>query len=162
MKRFWCLLGLLVLFAIIPVSTHRPGIQIGSKKFTESVVLGEILSGLAENTNGDPSHFRELGGTRLVFNALVRGEIDAYPEYTGTLRQEIFADQAIENLDQLRAVLARQNILMTEPLGFNNTYAIGMRKARARELGVTKYSDLGRFPNLNFGKVEPLQQISSP
>lgn len=151
MKRFWCLLGLLILLAIIPISPKRTGIKIGSKKFTESVVLGEVLSGLAEGSQEDPLHFRELGGTRLVFNALARGEIDAYPEYTGTLLQEIFAGQDIQDLDQLRDVLAQQNILMTEPLGFNNTYAIGMLKPRAGELEVTKYSDLGRFPNLNFG-----------
>ena len=79
------------------------------------------------------------------------GVIDAYPEYTGTLLQEIFAGEEIKNIEQLRNVLANQNISMTEPLGFNNTYAIGMLKPRANELGVTKYSDLGRYPNLDFG-----------
>lgn len=151
MRRFWCLLAFLILLAIVPISGDRSGIKIGSKKFTESVVLGEILFGLAEDHEDNPVHFRELGGTRLVFNALTRGEIDAYPEYTGTLLQEIFAGEEIKNIEQLRNVLANQNISMTEPLGFNNTYAIGMLKPRANELGVTKYSDLGRYPNLDFG-----------
>ncbi|NEX23590.1 hypothetical protein G3480_25495 [Thiorhodococcus mannitoliphagus] len=60
-------------------------VVIGSKKFTESVILGEMLRGLVETTGTPVRHRASLGGTRILFNALVAGEIDAYVEYTGTL-----------------------------------------------------------------------------
>ena len=64
---------------------------IGSKKFTESVILGEIASLLLQSSGIRTHHRDQLGGTRILFNALLNGEIDIYPEYTGTIRQEILA-----------------------------------------------------------------------
>ncbi len=151
MNRFWILLIILVILAVMPLSYQAPGIKIGSKKFTESVVLGELISGLAREAQNQPLHYRELGGSRLVFNALVNGEIDVYPEYTGTLMQEIFAGRSVENVEQLKDALAEEGILMTDPLGFNNTYAIGMLKTRAAELEAANFSDLGRHPQMTFG-----------
>lgn len=151
MTRFWLLLLVLVVLAIIPTSIQESGVKIGSKKFTESVILGEMIAGVVRSTDSVATHYQELGGTRLVFNALVKGEIDAYPEYTGTIVQEIFAGQTIENDAQLRAALAEEGISMSQPLGFNNTYAIGMLKPRAAELGVERISDLGRHPNMKLG-----------
>jgi osmoprotectant transport system permease protein len=77
----------------MPADTAPPEVKIGSKAFTESVILGEMLSLLARNAGASPVQLRELGGTRVLWNALLRGEIDIYPEYTGTISQEIFAGQ---------------------------------------------------------------------
>ncbi len=151
MTRFWLFLLTLILLAIVPTSFKKSGIKIGSKKFTESVILGEMIAGLARTNDLSVSHYQELGGTRLVFNALVSGEIDAYPEYTGTMKEEIFASQKIQSDEGLRSALAELNISMSAPLGFENTYAVGMLKSRAAELGITKISDLGRYPDLKFG-----------
>ena len=151
MTRFWCFLLALIVLAIIPTSFQKSGVKVGSKKFTESVILGEMIAGVVRSTGETSTHYQELGGSRLVFNALVKGEIDSYPEYTGTLIQEIFAGQDIESDEQLRAALSAKGISMTRPLGFNNTYAIGMLKSRASELGIEKISDLGRHPEIKLG-----------
>ncbi|MFW6163583.1 MAG: glycine betaine ABC transporter substrate-binding protein [Planctomycetota bacterium] len=132
---------------------EKPTLRVGSKKFTESVILGEIAAHLARHAGCEAIHRRELGGTRVVWNALVGGEIDAYVEYTGTLSQEIFAGEGLETEDEIRQALAAKRIRMSRPLGFNNTYAIGMLRERAQALGIEAISDLAR-PNhadLSFG-----------
>lgn len=126
-------------------------VTIGSKKFTESVILGELAAQLAGRAGVQASHRRELGGTRVLWNALRHGDIDLYPEYTGTLTQEIFGQREIQDLGDLRAALAAQGLGMTAPLGFNNTYALGMRRVRAEELGIRTLSDLRAHPQLRLG-----------
>ena len=126
-------------------------IKIGSKKFTENVLLGEIAAQLAETKSENVKHFKELGGTVVLWNALLNGDIDIYPEYTGTLRYEILAGKKFSNDEQLRNYLKELKIKMSEPLGFDNTYILGMRKERAEELNIKKISDLREHPNLAFG-----------
>jgi osmoprotectant transport system permease protein len=126
-------------------------VKVGSKAFTESVILGEIIAQLAQSSGAKAMHLRQLGGTRVLWNALLRGEIDIYPEYTGTIIQEIFAGEDIRNEEALKHVLAEKKILMSRSLGFNNTYAIGMKVDVAKRLGITKISDLRKYPNLKFG-----------
>jgi osmoprotectant transport system permease protein len=125
-------------------------VQVGSKEFTESVILGEVLSGLARNQNYPVIHKEELGG-RILWSALLAGEIDLYPEYTGTLRREIFADKALPGADALRQELLLHGIMMTRPLGFNNSYAIAVRQDIAERLALTRISDLQHAPGLRFG-----------
>lgn len=153
-----CLLALLL--AALPAVPARAGgdtsgegpvFRVGSKKFTESVILGEAAAQLARSAGVKATHRRELGGTRILWNALLRGEIDAYPEYTGTLREEILAGENVPDESALGAALARRGIRMTAPLGFNNTYAIGIREDRAKALGIRKVSDLREHPALKFG-----------
>ena len=81
----------LVLLAPVPVLSGQQKITIASKTFTESVVLGEILAGLVRHAGHETEHRRQLGGTRILWNALVRGEIDIYAEYTGTITREILS-----------------------------------------------------------------------
>ena len=69
---------------------RRVQVRIGSKNFTESVILGEMLRLLVGGGRVGGGHYREFGGTRIVFDALVAGEIDAYPEYTGTITQKFW------------------------------------------------------------------------
>jgi osmoprotectant transport system permease protein len=77
-------------------STPRP-VVIGSKKFTESVILGETLRLLALDAGHPARHRAELGGTRILWGALLSGEIDIYPEYSGTLVREILADEDVSS-----------------------------------------------------------------
>ena len=123
----------------------------GSKAFTENVVLGELLARLATNAGAEAKHQSQLGGTRVLWNALQRGDIDAYVEYTGTLSQEILAGSGATTEDEIRAALAEQGVVMMRPLGFNNTYALGMREDLAEERGITEISDLRDHPDLDFG-----------
>ena len=135
----------------MPLSWEDRDLKVGSKKFTESVILGEMLAQLASDSGAMETHYRELGGTKLVYQALLDGDIDIYPDYTGTITEEILAGQDASTDEQVRAALGKDGILISKPLGFNNTYAIGMTKQRARELGVNQLSDLARLPDLKFG-----------
>jgi osmoprotectant transport system permease protein len=135
-------------------TTHaeeRGHITVGSKSFTESVVLGEVLAGLAKQAGVSVDHRSELGGTQILWQALLSGEVDAYVEYSGTLSEEILAGEQLRQLDRIRERLGRDGIRMSEPLGFNNTYALGMRQNRARELGIERISQLREHPELQLG-----------
>ena len=147
-------LKLTAVFLVACVATNAASAQevrIGSKAFTESVLLGEMIVHLARDQGANVRHHKQLGGTRVLWDALLAGEIDIYPEYTGTLTNEIFSNKSLNNEDQLREELYRLGLEMTETIGFNNTYAIGMLDARATTLGVTKISDLRKHPELSFG-----------
>lgn len=126
-------------------------VRIASKKFTESVILGELMGHLAAETGAEVTHQAQLGGTRIVWSALVEGEIDAYPEYTGTLRRELLAGVDTGTAEALQAALAERGLVLMEPLGFNNTYAMAMRAERAKALGVSRLSQLRELPELVFG-----------
>jgi osmoprotectant transport system permease protein len=144
---------LLILFLVnsnLQAQTENSQIKIGSKKFTESVILAEIAKQLGQHVDPNIKHLHQLGGTRVLWNALLRGDIDMYPEYTGTLRQEIFAGEPAggKNLTHL---LKENNIEMSSSLGFNDTYAIGMKKSLAAKLNINKISDLCKYPGLRFG-----------
>jgi osmoprotectant transport system permease protein len=135
-------------------------VRIGSKSFTESVILGEMLVVLASQTGANVEHRSELGGTQFLWQALVKGDIDAYVEYSGTLTEEILAGEQIRQLDLIRDRIHRDGIGMTEPLGFNNTYALGMRDNRASELGIAKISQLRDHPTLRLGFSDEFMERS--
>jgi osmoprotectant transport system permease protein len=126
-------------------------VTVGSKKFTESVVLGEMAAQVLRSGGVAAAHRRELGGTRVLFSALLRGDVDVYPEYTGTIAEEILAGRGVRTEAELRAALGEQGIGMSRPLGFDNTYALGMKEARAAELGVSRISDLTGQAALRLG-----------
>lgn len=121
---------------------------VGSKKFTESVILGEIAGQLVASEGLSTAHRSELGGTRILWSALERGDIDAYPEYTGTIREEILAG---ERVTDLAAALAARGIVLGPPLGFDDSYAIGMKREKAAELGIRTLSDLARHSEVALG-----------
>ncbi len=121
-------------------------IVVGSKQFTESVLLGEIATQALRASGLDASHRRELGGTRVLWEALRAGEIDLYPEYTGTLSEELLPGER-----DLPAALAKLGLRMTAPLGFEDNYAIGMRRKVALRLGVRAISDLATHRELRLG-----------
>jgi osmoprotectant transport system permease protein len=120
---------------------------VGSKQFTESVLLGEIARQTLQEAGIDASHRRELGGTRVLWDALVKGDIDLYPEYTGTLALELLHSRA----EDLGAALEAKGLAMTRPIGFQNTYAIGIKQETAAKLNLHSLSDLGRHPELKIG-----------
>jgi osmoprotectant transport system permease protein len=118
----------------------RP-VTVGSKAFTEGVILGEVLTQTLRGAGIAAVHRRELGGTRVVWNALRAGQVDAYVEYTGTLRHEILAGQAGPDAD-LAAALRAHGVALGTALGFANTYALAVRADTARTLGLTRIGDL--------------------
>jgi osmoprotectant transport system permease protein len=128
--------------------TNLHPIRIGSKAFTESVILAEMATHLAAAKGLPTEHVAGLGGTRILWEALLAGQIDLYPEYTGTMSEEIFSGEGVRGDRALRARLASQDLRMTRPLGFNNTYAIGMREELAAELDIHTIGDLREHPGL--------------
>ena len=122
---------------------------IGSKKFTENVILGELAYQLGKTETDKIIYKKELGGTRILWNALLYGDIDLYPEYTGTIRQEILAGINTKG-NSLEELLLKNNIKISKPLGFNNTYAIGMRNELAVKLNIKTISDLSKHPQLKY------------
>ncbi len=127
-----------------------PEVRVGSKKFTEGVILGEVVRQVAAAAGARAVHRRELGGTRLLWDALLAGEIDVYPEYTGTLAEEILRLPGAGD-EELRRAMAPAGVRMGRPLGFEDTYAIGMREGEAARLGIRALSDLARHPGLRLG-----------
>ena len=143
----------LIVLAAAALMGQEPGptVRVGSKTFTESVILGEVARQLLEDSGVRAEHRRELGGTQVLFHALEADELDLYPEYTGTIRGEILAGKDVRGDEALRSALAGRGIGMSRPLGFNNTYAIGMREDAAARLGIRTLSDLSRHPRLRLG-----------
>lgn len=143
------LAGLAALPAPSAASAAPPTVRVGSKAFTESYVLAEIVARLVERT-GEARVERRfgLGGTGVVWAALTSGEIDVYPEYTGTLSRAILKDPAATSAAALRARLRPLGLVATDPLGFANTYALAVRRDTARRLGLRTISDLRRHPEL--------------
>src|SRR5271167_2281264 len=96
--------ALAVLVALAFVADEPPStVRIGSKKFTESVILGDIAAGLVREAGEPGIHRRELGGTQVLFHALESDELDVYPEYTGTISGEILVGKKLRNEADLRA-----------------------------------------------------------
>lgn len=143
-------LGVALALAGAPAAAQDT-LRIGSKRFTESYVLAEVLAEVAR------PHARVelkpgLGNTAIVYAALRAGSIDLYPEYTGTIAQEILkTGDANPSLDRLREQLRPLGLGVGIPLGFNDGYALAMREDRARELGIARLSDLRRHPALKLG-----------
>jgi len=124
---------------------------IGSKKFTESYVLGEIAKRTLIDAGIPTEHRQGMGGTIILWQALRGGQITAYPEYTGTIVQEILRTDHEPSGDQIRDALEKLGMGVTDPLGFNNSYALVMRSSEAQRLGVRTISDLQKYPELKIG-----------
>ena len=138
------------LFLLVLSAAAGPGpVRVGSKVFTESVIVGELATGVLQRQGIRAEHVRGLGGTRVVWDALVRGDVDVYPEYTGTLAEEIFGGRV--RPDALGPALAAAGVTLGPALGFEDGYALGMREEVAARLGILRISDLRSHPGLRFG-----------
>jgi osmoprotectant transport system permease protein len=140
------------LIAFLPVhalAAEGP-LRVGSKRFTESYILGEVLA-QAAGARGKAEHRSGLGNTAIVFEALKAGSIDLYPEYTGTIALEILKAPGPMSMAEMDAALAKQGLGVAVPLGFNNSYALALRGVDAVGLRVTRLSDLAAHASLRFG-----------
>jgi len=140
----------LILFPFVSFASDNP-VTIGSKKFTESYVLGEIAKRTLNDAGIPAEHRQGMGGTIILWQALRGRQIDAYPEYTGTIAQEILKTDRKLSLNEIREALVKFDVGATEPLGFNNTYALVMRRSEAERLGLHTISDLRNHPELKIG-----------
>ncbi len=146
-KRFSKLLCLVCLVVAVSSCSHPDRIVIGSKNFTEQVILGELLSQQIEHkTSLQVDRKLNLGGTLVCHEALVAGQIDAYVEYTGTGLTTILKEPPSNDSARVYNVVktayqSRFAAEWTEPLGFNNTFAIIVRKSDAQQFNLKTISD---------------------
>lgn len=149
MKKFIWLIMLGLVTAVL-ASCGGSGdktITVASKDFTEQFILGEMYALLLEDAGFTVERKLNLGGTPVAQQALLDGEIDVYPEYTGTglltvLKMDVMSDpQAV--FDAVKEAYQDQfNLVWLDPAPMNNTQALAMTKARAAELGITTFSDM--------------------
>jgi osmoprotectant transport system substrate-binding protein len=148
-KRLAILAAVLAALAVLGACRgdgERP-LVIGSKNFTEQVILGEIAAQALEQAGVRVERKLDLGGSFVCHQALVAGKLDLYPEYTGTAFTAILAEKPIGDPARVRERVAaeyarRWNLVWAAPLGFENTFALVMRGDDARTLGIAKISDL--------------------
>ncbi len=140
-----------LLTSLLAACSHPPRIVVGSKNFTEQVVLGEILAQQIERRLHVPVERKlDLGGTLLAHDALVKGDLDLYPEYTGTALTAILKEAparlaADAVLAKVRAAYhSRWRLEWLAPLGFNNTFAMIVRGETARRQQLASLSDAAR------------------
>ena len=151
MKFFRTIVAHLMLMAIVLPATGA-SLHVGSKRFTESYILAEIVRQSAQAT-GEAMvvHRQGLGNTAILLSALQAGTIDVYPEYTGTIAREILHLDRVPPLPELNTRLAKLGLRASVPLGFNNTYALAMRADEAAALDISRLSELKGHPGLRFG-----------
>lgn len=136
----------------LAVDSRAEPLRIGSKRFTESYILAQVIAQqAAPHAAQAPKVLQGLGNTAIVYEALRSGAIDVYPEYAGTINLEILKNTTPMNLTEMRRALMPLGLGVDVQLGFNNGYALAMTDARAQALGVRTLSDVARHPALKLG-----------
>ncbi len=135
---------------IIGSCTKQPSVVVGSKNFSEQLILGEIIAQHLENDlHVKVTRKLDLGGTLLAHQAILASEIDIYPEYTGTALTTILKQAPDRDAAKvMRAVqdgYKKWNLEWLQPLGFNNTFAMVIRKDDAAERNVKTISEAAAF-----------------
>ncbi|MGQ9894628.1 MAG: glycine betaine ABC transporter substrate-binding protein [Roseiflexus sp.] len=156
---FTTLVGLLLTACGTPAQTTQPTaapqpapadtapIRIGSKNFTEAILVAEMYALALENAGMTVERKFNLGATPVAHTALVNGEIDLYPEYTSTGLLEVLKQTPLPDAQAILAAIRtgyeeQFNLTWLDPSPFNNTNALAMTRQRAEELGIRTYSDL--------------------
>jgi osmoprotectant transport system permease protein len=117
-------------------------LRVGSKRFPESYVLAEIAAEVMRGAGALTEHRQGLGGTAVVARAIEQGAIDVYPEYTGTIAEAMLGTSERPGLPEIRAALAARGLGVSDPLGFENTYALAVRRDDPATREVRRLSDL--------------------
>lgn len=123
-------------------------VVVSSKNFTESYVLGELVSQRMEAYGHNVDRRFGLGDTALAFSAVESGEVDFYVEYTGTISNALLRRPNLTSTDEIRRVLETRGLTISDSLGFENTYAIVVRRQLSEEHNLQTISDLNRVPGL--------------
>lgn len=140
---------MVIVFLTSPSALGAEAVRVGSKAFTEGFLLAELAAQKLEEGEKEIVVRRfGLGNTGVVVEALKKGEIDFYPEYTGTMREAILHNQNSNSDEQLENGLKKLGLVMSEPLGFSNTYALAVTHEFAEEHGLKTISDLQKVKDL--------------
>lgn len=154
-SRLGKIYGLLVVFFLAMGSfalAAQEKITVGSKMDTESYLLAEIMAQLLEANGFDIERKFGFGGTLICYNALAAGEIDLYPEYTGTISAAILAPEerpmSSGSIDVYRNILNQKGLDLFAPLGFSNSYALAIKRSLSRDKNISRISDLRTHTSL--------------
>jgi osmoprotectant transport system permease protein len=146
------ILGFLLILNLISTPIRSQTLKVSSKNFNESYILGEIIVQILEDRGYQVERQFGLGGTMICYQALINGEIDMYPEYSGTIEKAIFKLQQPTSFEQLQNLLKSEYSLeLLNSFGFNNTYAITVKEELAKKLKLKSISDLRHHPELRVG-----------
>jgi osmoprotectant transport system permease protein len=146
-STIWLLVLLFLLGGAAPAEAAG-SLRVGSKRFTESYILAEIVIAAARKEGITAVHEQGLGGTAVTYRALEDGSIDLYPEYTGTISETIVHATGRAELARLREALAPKGIAISDSLGFQNTYAMALSSDAGARSGARTLSDLAEHPEL--------------
>lgn len=142
----------MALILVLAASPAEARVVVGSKAFPESWILSETLATAMRRTGiPDVEHRNNLGGTEIVFQALRSGAIDAYPEYTGTILEVVLHSQRPLAIPEIGAELKKQGLGISEPIGFNDSYAIAVTREARERYGLKTLSDLAKHPEVRLG-----------
>jgi len=138
--------GSLLLTLTVGCGSEKGTVVVGSKNFTESVILGELIAQTIERSNCSVTRKLNLGGTLICDRAITAGEIDAYPEYSGTALTAVLglptSTDRVQVLKAVREGYAKRGIIWGPDLGFENTFAVVVRKADSTKDQLANISDL--------------------
>lgn len=124
---------------------EKDSLTLGSRNNTESIILSHVMGQLIENKTDIEVIYKEnLGGSNVVWNAMLNGLIDVIPDYTGTIVVNYYHEDpgtAEETLATTKRLVNEDGIIAFDTFGFNNTYTLALDESRAEELGVKTFSD---------------------
>lgn len=127
---------------------EKDSLTLGSRNNTESIILSHVMGQLIENkTDIDVMYKENLGGSNVVWNAMLNGLIDVIPDYTGTIVVNYYHEDpgtAEETLATTKRLVNEDGIIAFDTFGFNNTYTLALDESRAEELGVKTFSDFAK------------------
>ncbi|MBT2583351.1 glycine betaine ABC transporter substrate-binding protein [Planococcus sp. ISL-109] len=149
MNRIKLIFLSLTFIAVLPLAgcilTNDDSVTVGSRNNTESIILSNIMGQLIEEKTDIKVIYREnLGGSNVVWNALMNSSIQVIPDYTGTIVITYYGETpgtAEETLAKTKELVAQDGIVAFNTFGFNNTYTLAFDEAEAEKLGVETFSD---------------------
>lgn len=151
------ILILICVGTLLACAKEEKTLVVASKEFTENIILAELMAQIIEeHTDITVKRKLSMGSTFIVFKALELGDVDMYPDYTGTIYQSLLKRTGAlpstdEVFEQSRSGMAENGIMVYESFGFNNTYAIALLEEKASELNIRTISDLSGHPTLIAG-----------
>ncbi|MFS0690155.1 glycine betaine ABC transporter substrate-binding protein [Sporosarcina sp. 179-K 8C2 HS] len=150
-KKFISLLLIAVVSSMLTgcIFIEEDSLTLGSRNNTESIILSHVMGQLIENKTDIKVIYKEnLGGSNVVWNAMLNGNIDVVPDYTGTIVVNYYHEEpgnAEETLEMTRRLVDEDGIIAFNTFGFNNTYTLALDESKAEELGVVTFSDFAAY-----------------
>ncbi len=143
---------LFIFLFLTTLAVQAQTIRVGAKHFNEGYIVSELIAQLLESEGYTVERKYNLGGTLVCYQALQHNEVDVYPEYSGTIASEILQVKDKITFAEINTRLSNEKgMQMSQPYGFNNTYALVIKEALAKEKNISSLSDLRKHEKLKAG-----------